>query len=351
MCDCILSCFNNVKKEFSDILSLILSPFLYQGFQSIFDTARNYRKKNNIETSEFRIFQDLLRNIIPNWSQDIIQQEVKRIKILSKHGETLDLLLKAILKSMLHIQSCQRSFDSCKHISKQMYEDVSFALFIHKAYIASARKFFNNPFIFDVIEKTEVQIKENQKEALDLISQSIHGVLWELLPLHLIVKEFLESTPVSSKISVALVSDDVNPIPKQSSAIVPVYHPPIGNVDTKTIVPQPVKPPRLLDAPRIIENLEISMINTKGENHVQNVLKDFDMNEVRPDSVIKEPTLVHEADIRSIAESEPFQLNKNNNLPVTSHHTLTNFLKEVPVADSEIKHSVIDDFEDVFVNK
>lgn len=270
------------KQEYTTILCNILAPYVYQGFQSIYNTALSFKKKNNVEASELRIFQDLLRNIIPNWNCSVLGQEVKRIKIMSKYGDTLEKLLHAIMKATLQIQTMRMDLSECRPLVQEA-STPDLAIFIHKVYIASAREFFNNPLLFSSVNISPKQTKDNQKEALCLIRHAISVAIMELLPLDAILSDFLDFTPNKRVEAVG----------------------------------------------------EIQLLNTEGNGKIAEVLSNFNVRQAVP-------ALVDELDVRTVMSDV------KNTPVVASHHTLTNFLKEVPVLESEIKQSALPD--DAFVD-
>lgn len=325
----------NAKKEYQTILINILTPLIFQGFQSIYETSRNYKMKNNIKTDELRIFQDLLRNIVPNWSASVLEQEVRRIKIMSKYGDTLDKLLVAIVKANLHIQTMHTDFSNTKYIKNETYENVSFTDFIHKVYIQAAREIFNNPYLFSSCVSTK-EIKENQKEVLYLIKESIKISFKDVVPLDKVVSEFLENhQTVNQEISVSLLGDEPNKVITKTQP---------NEFNTQKVPDEQIsklsKPNQNYNQLQLEynetkknPNQEISLLSTVHGNIADKIFSSLNIQEAKPQ-------LVEEMDVRTVTEST-FQ-NKIG-------HTISAFLKDAPV-ESEIKQSVVDDFIDVYQN-
>jgi len=117
--------FVEIKNEYTILLCDIISPYIYQGFQSIYESAVAYKNKNNVDIDELRIFQDLLRNVVPNWNNVVLDREVARIKICSKRGELLESLLKTIVKAHLHIFSVQGDLNDSLYLKKELYEKIN----------------------------------------------------------------------------------------------------------------------------------------------------------------------------------------------------------------------------------
>jgi len=71
-----------------------LSPHIYDGIKSIYDTAKQYAKCEEV----LKVFQEFLQNI-PLWNNVILESEVKRILIECKlEKEVMINILKNILK-------------------------------------------------------------------------------------------------------------------------------------------------------------------------------------------------------------------------------------------------------------
>lgn len=297
---------NFVKDEYIIIITNILSPLLFQGFQSIYETALSYKKKNNVNIDELRIFQDLLRSVVPNWNKNTIEQEVKRIKILSRNSDYIEDIYKMIIKSYIIflVGKTNEELD-------RFCEQIDFKNFIHKSYIYSAREIFNNPFLFTGGNPRE--IKNNQKEIINLIKESIKNAIREILPMGLILK-------AAQNINVNLLPQE-NPSLQEKPSTLLLEH---KTNDMAKPIPK--------------NTHEISLLSSEGGNIMDKVFSNYNIVE-------NKPHLVQEDDVVSVVQSEKVPSTLNN-------HTLTNFLKqdEAPIDLSEIKQSINEEFDDVFDN-
>jgi len=303
--------FLEIKNDHTNTLTEIISPYMYQGFQSIYESALAYKKKNNIEIDEHRIFQDLLRNVVPNWNSVVLDREVARIKICSKKGDLLEKLVKSIIKATLHIHCMSNSLSESTYLKKEIYETVNFSDFIHKAYVDIARELYNNPFLFRTYEVSPVTIKANQRDTLVLIKDRIKSTLRNLIPLEILLQEFLEYDDI--KISVKLLTEDKN---------------------NNQIVSNPKKLD--LEKKSAEGGTSIPLLNTVGENVMDKVFSSFQIKETLPN-------LVDMNDVESVI---------SNSMKLNSHHTLSNFLKEPPpnIHTETIKQSAIEDYDAVYNN-
>ena len=306
--------FIEIKNEYITSLCDIITQYIYQGFQSIYENALNYKRKNNVEMDELRIFQDLLRNIIPNWSSVVLEREVARIKICSKKGDLLDLLLKMIIKAQLYIYFTD--LNNTLYLKKEIYENINFNEFIHKVYINAARELFNNPFLFKVYEVSPKDIKINQKETFFLIKESIKLTVRNLIPLELLLQEFVEFD--NTNINVKLLTEHKKSENNLLSNIKKL------ELDKKEL------------SNKQDGGKDIPLINTIGENVMEKVFSTFNIKETLPN-------LVDINDVHSVVSTT---------IKLKSHHTLSNFLKESPknIMSDTIKQSAIEDYDAIYNN-
>lgn len=170
------------KIEYTTQLVNILSPYIYEGIQSIYNDAKKISKKNE----ELKLFQTFLRKI-PKWNQSIINNETKRILKESTCGDILEDLIKAVIKA--NIMLLTNTPPEKKNKLKINYM-IELPVFIHNIYIESARNIFQNPFLF-YHDYTSFELKKNQRDATTLIKTSINEAIRKMLPLNLILKEYL----------------------------------------------------------------------------------------------------------------------------------------------------------------
>lgn len=170
------------KKEFTVQLLNILSPIVYEGIASIYDIARKSAKPNE----ELMIFQKLLKKIL-QWNSEILQTETQRILTKSNCPELLTDLVNAIIKANIMVLT---NTPPEKKDSLKISFRVEFSNFIHKCYIETARNVYQNPFLF-YHEYSLYDLKRNQRDSLDLIKTSIKEAIRKMLPLKMILQEYL----------------------------------------------------------------------------------------------------------------------------------------------------------------
>lgn len=187
-----------IKNEYTTFLVNIITPLIYEGIKSVYnysvethqqllEKAQNAKIEN---PGPLKIFQTCLKEL-PTLNQHQIEEEVKRIKEFSKCSEWFDDLVKSVIKSNIVLLTFSQSKDS--DIIKDKYHDtISTSDFIHKCYIESARAIYNNPELFWHGFPT-LEIKRNQRDACEIIKCAIHEAIRKMLPMKLILTEYLQN--------------------------------------------------------------------------------------------------------------------------------------------------------------
>jgi hypothetical protein len=173
------------KKEFTIRIINILSPFILEGVTSIYNKAKETSTGDNV----LKIFQSFLKRI-PKWDNELILNEINRIKTSSKDYELLFDLIKATVKSNMHILAYSPYKDSQSKINSDYYQNIDFNKFIHDIYIECAREIWNNPYLL-YHNYTGIEIKRNQRDTLELIKKCIEESIRKTLPLKHILDIYL----------------------------------------------------------------------------------------------------------------------------------------------------------------
>lgn len=172
------------KQMYMKTLYNCLAPMIYEGLTSIYDIVKD-------KPDELKNFQILLRDI-PTWTHEIINEETDRILKESECTYLLD-LLKAIVKTMIIIMASEDDNLSENNIKlKPLIEKVNIDInkFIHNCYIECAKKIDENPVLF-YHKLDHIIIKNNQREIKTIILDSINDCIQKLLPVDIILKEYL----------------------------------------------------------------------------------------------------------------------------------------------------------------
>ena len=189
-----------IKNEYTTFLVNIMTPFLYEGLRSIYnyalDADRQFEEKARNDPSVqspgiLKIFQTCLREI-PSLNNHSIENETNRIKDKSKCSDWFDDLIRAVIKSNIVLLTFSTDKNQSELVNEKFHERIECKDFVHKCYIESARAIYNNPELFWHKYPT-IEIKRNQREICDLIKVSISEAIRKMLPMKLILKEYLKN--------------------------------------------------------------------------------------------------------------------------------------------------------------
>lgn len=189
-----------IKQEYTNFLTNIMTPLIYEGIKNIYDrsliTEKKFKENQEVNSEiknpgVFKIFQIYLKDI-QTLNDHMIQTEYERIKERSKCSEWFDDLVKAVVKSNIILLTYNATDKKCKIVEKRYHENIKIENFIHKCYIECARTFFNYPEIF-YHEYSTIDIKRNQREAYNLIKEAIREAIRKMLPIKLILEEYLKN--------------------------------------------------------------------------------------------------------------------------------------------------------------
>jgi hypothetical protein len=175
------------KTEYTNTLTKIIVPFIYEGFLSIYSDAKKIVKKGE-ENKLLKIFQQMIRNI-PKWKDELVEAEANRIFITSKR-KWLHNLLKAVIKAnMILLSNSSNTITNSTNIEE--YLNIPFDHFIHRCYIESAKEIYNSPFLF-YHKISSIEIKRNQRDAKALIRTAIEEAVRKMLPYDYILENYLK---------------------------------------------------------------------------------------------------------------------------------------------------------------
>ena len=189
-----------IKNEYTTFITNIITPSIFEGIKSLYtkslDIHNKFVEQNlrnpGIEQSPgvLKIFQTCLKDI-PSLNRNAIERESERIRVSCKCSEWFDDLIKAVIKSNIILLTFNNSRYKDLDILKQKHhERVDTNDFIHKCYIESARIIYNNPELF-WHEFPTLEIKRNQRDACDLIKIAVKEAIRKMLPMKLILQEYL----------------------------------------------------------------------------------------------------------------------------------------------------------------
>lgn len=175
------------KRHIRNRFSLMVLPQVSEGVWSVYDNAKSICEKNNQTDQILMTFQNLLTRI-PQWTDDVLQAEVKRIIAASKCAY-LEELLTGVLLAYL------RTFAAVQYRASQDSIEVEFerpplGRFIHELYKEVARRCWENAFLFRTIGVRSEQQARNRQEIDRIIDTAIDTVLDSFLPWESIVTNY-----------------------------------------------------------------------------------------------------------------------------------------------------------------
>lgn len=189
-----------IKNEYTEFLVDIITPLIYEGLNSIYKDSLKIEEKLIAKSKEnpdikplniWKLFQTCLREV-PNYNKNIIDKETERIKNASKCYDWFDNLIKAVVKSHIILLTFTSPTKKCELIEQKYHENIDTCDFIHKCYIESAKAIYNNPQLF-AHNLDPMEFKTNQNLIVSRIEKSIISAIRKLLPMKLILEEFLQN--------------------------------------------------------------------------------------------------------------------------------------------------------------
>ena len=176
------------KNEWASRLINILSPCVIEGYKSILKESIKLCKNNNESEKYLMTFQNLISRI-PKWNASIIEEEKNRI-IEKSNCNYLEDLVTCIHIIQLKTLTAMRVGNKQKKIDIDIpkIED-----FIHKIYINSARKLYQNVYLFEKFIPP-LQIQKNNRELEIIVNECILNTIRENIPVDNILRAYLDET-------------------------------------------------------------------------------------------------------------------------------------------------------------
>ena len=184
----VLNDLNGSKNEWSILLLKYTTPYIIEGFRSIFNEALEICEKNDEVDKYLMTYQNLLSRI-PNWNQTIIENEKDRIIKTSKCSFLEDLIT-GVHILQLKLLSCVNVSSEPKKIEINI-PDLS--LFLHKVYINIARKLYSNIYLFELDIQPLEQQKRNREFEI-LVQICIMNTIRDNLPVEELLRKYIDET-------------------------------------------------------------------------------------------------------------------------------------------------------------
>jgi len=179
---------SEARNEYSSRLLNILTPLVIQGFKSIFKEAYELCVKNEESSKYLMTFQNFLSRV-PKWNQEIINVETQRIIKTSKCDFLEDIL------TCVHITQL-KILTSIRVSTKQKKIEIDIPKisdFVHRVYIESARKIYQNVYLFEK-HIMPLQQQKNMRECEIIVRECILKVIADSMPIEKILRAYMDET-------------------------------------------------------------------------------------------------------------------------------------------------------------
>jgi len=207
-----LNSLQESKNEWVSRLVNILTPYILEGFKSIFTESYKLCMENNEEDKYLMTFQNFISRI-PRWNEDLIEKEVQRIQEKSNCSYIEDLIT-CVHVIQLKALTCIRVGQKQKKIELDIPKLKDF---VHKVYINVARKIYTNIYLFE-LNIAPLQVQKNNRELELIIKECILETVRESIPVENILRSYLEESIEEEVIEpipeVALIkeNEELNPV-------------------------------------------------------------------------------------------------------------------------------------------
>jgi len=176
------------RNEWVSRLINILSPFIHEGFKSIYTEAFKMCIEADEEDKYLMTFQNFISRI-PKWNDEMIQSEVKRILETSSCGY-IDDLITCVHVIQLKALTCVRVGKKQKKIDLNIPKLKDF---LHKVYIHVARKLYTNIYLFEK-DLPPLQVQKNNREFEIIIKECVVNAVRDSIPVEHILRSYLEES-------------------------------------------------------------------------------------------------------------------------------------------------------------
>ena len=185
------------KRHIRNRFSLMVIPHVLDGVQSVYENARLICEKNGQPDQILMTFQNLLTRI-PEWKEDVLATEVKRIVAASKCSYLEELLTGVLLTYLRAFAAVQFRGDKDDSVDLQ-FERPPLSRFIHELYKESARKCWEHAFLFRTVGVRTEQQARNRQEVTKLLDAALDTTLDSFLPWQSIVSSYFSAPSAAAE--------------------------------------------------------------------------------------------------------------------------------------------------------
>jgi len=202
MDDFVISNLHEARNEWCSRLVSILTPLVEEGIRSIFDEAWKICLDSDEMNKYLMTFQNLLSRI-PKWNSVIVEEE--RQRVIERSGcNYLEDLITCVHIIQLKVLTCIRVGNKQKKI------DISIPKldpFIHRVYIQTARKIYQNVYLFEK-NISPMQTQKYARELEMLVQEAILTTIRESIPTEAIIRAYMdESEEQEEEVTIETIKD------------------------------------------------------------------------------------------------------------------------------------------------
>jgi hypothetical protein len=287
MDDFVLTNLYESRNEWCCRLVNIFTPLIIEGLQSIFNESWSLCVENGEVSKYLMTYQNLLSRI-PKWNSIIVEEE--RNRIIERSGcKYLEDLITCVHIIQLKVLT------SIRVGNKQKKIDITIPkldIFIHKVYIAAARKIYSNVYLYEK-NITPLAIQKNNRELEKIVQESILKTVQESIPTAEIIRAYLDNsveteeeviiedmdTPVTKKSETEedASKDDPSSSPQPKEESPPEIIPTIKDVDNEPVKTRLMfnEMDTILDEKNVIKQIPATkMVENLERKSVENYLND-----------------------------------------------------------------------------
>ncbi len=270
MDDFVISNLHESRNEWCSRLVSIMTPLVEEGLRSIFDEAWKICVDSDEMNKYLMTFQNLISRI-PKWNEVIIEDERKRI--IERSGcNYLEDLITCVHIIQLKVLTCIRVGNKQKKI------DIAIPKldpFIHRIYIQTARKVYQNVYLFEK-NITPMSVQKNARELEMIIQEAIMNTIRESVPTEAIIRAYMdESEEQEEEVTIEAIEEpeisakeEEKEKEKEEEDAEPItMTPAIKNLDDETVITKLTfndldsamttdNKEEIIEAPKTLERLE-----------------------------------------------------------------------------------------------
>ena len=178
----------DTANSYTEYLTSILTPHIYDGIKSIYDDCKTITKGsgNNIV-----IFQNALK-AISKWEEQTKHDEFNRLNTQLQSNK-LQKITKAILKSKIRVLLGGKTLN--EELQTTLDNSELSIKFVHEIYLEIARKLYMTPHLM-TCDVNSLERQKNINTILSMIESSINRAIYKIIPIDDIADEYFKNDDV-----------------------------------------------------------------------------------------------------------------------------------------------------------